>query len=70
MKQQSDWMKGLLWAENYIQEGVFLEDDETGAESLHWELYYSGDYTCEDVIRNEWFLGAKGYLGYYKEKLL
>ena len=40
---RSEWMKGLLWAERFIKEGVFFEDDETGVDSLHWELYYSED---------------------------
>ena len=65
MKQQSDWMKGLLWAENYIREGVFFEDDETGVESLYWELACS--FYEEE---NEFVQGATDYLEYYKEKLL
>ncbi len=27
---KSPWMQGLLWAEEYIDKGVFFEDDTSG----------------------------------------
>ena len=62
MKKRSDWMEGLLWAEDYIDKGVFFENDETGVDSLHWELYYSGEYFANDNVEVEWFKGAEDYL--------
>ena len=62
MKNRSDWMEGLLWAEDYIEKGVFFEDDETGVETLSWELYYSGEYSDEETLNVEWFKGAEDYL--------
>lgn len=67
MKQQSDWMKGLLWAENYIQQGVFFEGDETGVKSLQWEIDNCFDY---DLKFLDYYNGAVDYLEYYKEMLL
>jgi len=67
--KQSQWMKGLLWAERFIEEGIFFEDDETGVESLKWELYYSGEFTQEDSFNSEWFQGAEDYLKHYEERL-
>jgi hypothetical protein len=58
-------MKGLLWAENFIEEGIFFEDDETGVASLKWELYYSGEFSEYD----DFFIGAVDYLKYYEERL-
>ena len=60
MKERSDWMKGLLWAEEYIQKGVFFEDDEVGVNSLRWELLYSGEF-C-DEYDGEFLVGALDYL--------
>ena len=67
--KQSEWMKGLLWAERFIKEGVFFEDDETGVDSLHWELYYSGDGHLIECFNHEWREGAKDYLKNYEERL-
>ena len=62
--KRSDWMEGLLWAENFIKEGDFFEGDTSGVETLHWELYYSGEFS--DEYNSEWFKGASDYLEYYK----
>ena len=58
MKVRSDWMEGLLWAEEYIERGSFFEDDTTGIKTLNWALYYSGEYSDEETINVEWFKGA------------
>ena len=51
-------MKGLLWAEKYIEEGIFFEDDETGVESLNWELFYSGRFDKDEYLIDGFFKGA------------
>jgi len=68
--KQSDWMKGLLWAEEYIQKGIFFSDDPTGVESLNWELHYSGQFEEGYEIKDSFFRGAVDYLEHYKERLL
>ena len=67
--KQSDWMEGLLWAEEFIEEGIFFEDDETGVESLNWELFYSGRFDKDEYLIDGFFKGASDYLNYYKERL-
>ena len=52
--ERSLWMEGLLWAEDYIDKGVFFEDDECGVKSLRWTLLYSGEF----------WIGALDYLDY------
>ena len=58
--KRSLWMEGLLWAEDYIDKGVFFEDDESGVESLRWTLLYSGEFCPEDD--GEFWVGALDYL--------
>ena len=59
MTKRSQCMEGLLWAEDCIAQGIFFEEDKTGVDTLHWELYYSGEYyDCH----NYWFKGACDYL--------
>lgn len=64
--KQSEWMKGLLWAEDYIERGVFFEDDESGLSSLRWELLYSGEFSSE--YDGDFLVGALDYLDYMERK--
>lgn len=66
MKERSLWMEGLLWAEEYVNKKVFFEDDETGIDSLSWELYHSGNFCSE---KGEFFIGAEDYLKYLQVRL-
>ena len=63
---KSPLMEGLLWAEDYIDKGVFFEDDPSGIETLNWELYYSGEFSDEYTFDSEWFSGAESYLEHLK----
>lgn len=60
--ERSLWMEGLLWAEEYIDKGVFFEDDKSGLESLSWTLLYSGEFGFE--AGGEFLVGALDYLDY------
>lgn len=62
MNNRSQWMEGLLWAEEYLDKGVFFEDDEIGLRSLKWTLLYSGE--CCSEYDSEFLVGALDYLDY------
>jgi len=65
--KQSNWLQGLLWAENYIQTNNFFENDPSGIDSLHWELYLSGEFCGQSMTdEDSFFSGARDYLEYYR----
>lgn len=65
MKERSDWMEGLLWAEEYIEKGVFFEDDEIGIDSLRWELNNPRDL-FPDGYDGEFLRGVWSYLEHFE----
>ncbi len=66
MKERSDWMEGLLWAENRIKNRS-VKTIVAEAEQLKWELLYSGVYgSVED---EEFVEGGLDYLGHLEASL-
>ena len=63
MNNRSQWMEGLLWAEEYLDKGEFFSDDEVGLDSLRWTLLYSGEFCSE--YDSEFLVGAIGLFGEY-----
>lgn len=66
MNNRSQWMEGLLWAEEYLDKGVFFADDEIGLDSLRWTLLYSGEF-C-DEYDGEFLVGALDYLEHVEKR--
>ena len=65
MKQQSDWMKGLLWAENTFKNNPDL-DVEIIVSIVRKYIYHK----CNHLTDKGFINGASDYLDYYKERLL
>lgn len=62
MCKQSDWMKGLLWAES-----TFKNNPDLSTEAIVRKFIYE---QCDYLNDKEFITGAEDYLKYYKERLL
>jgi len=62
--KQSQWMKGLLWAEMQIEQSKLICNSEVDV--LRTRLYHSGEFS---EYFTDFFKGAEDYLKHYEERL-
>ena len=63
MKERSDWMEGVLWAENEINSEAYLDDKEYSAIKLRERLAKSKSYS------DSFIKGGLDYLEHLEERL-
>ena len=72
--KQSDWMKGLLWAESNLSESELFHLCSKGACNSYQTfmniLVSKGFDNTVDMTKPSYYTGILDYLKHYKERLL